>query len=443
MRGVGSTVTRVPVPDLCCLWAETGTTPMHIALLGTLDAPARGDDAVLAAIRTAVAAHLDRAPMLRRVLHPTRLGQGRPVWIDSPRFDLAQHVVPASLPRPVASQEDFLDWCAQESLRPLDRSRPLWRMSVIPGLPDGRVGLLVVAHHVVADGLRGVALIAQLLDADPTAAAVPAVWQPGPPPTGRALVLDHLRAVAAAVGAVRPRGLRRHVAAFAAMRTEIASRAPATVLTGDIGPTRRLVVLREPMAELSSTAHVRGCTINDLLLAAVTRGLREMLCAHDDSPPDLTLRATVPVGETADRQGGMIALSLPVGVADPDERLRRIVDQTTRGKQAPDAGVAGIVAMPAPLARLGVLWARRAARGHVNLYVTNVPGPPVPLYLAGARLRDVVPLAPLVAGVRLSVTALSYDGTLSVALLADEAVVDLHRLAHGVTASLHTCVAGR
>jgi hypothetical protein len=94
--------------------------------------------------------------------------------------------------------------------------------------------------------------------------------------------------------------------------------------------------------------------------------------------------------------------------------------------------------MPASLARLGVLWARRAAASHINLYVTNVPGPAGPLFLAGARLRDVVPLAPLVAGVRLSVTALSYDGTLSVALLADESISDLPILARGVRSGFDT-----
>lgn len=239
-------------------------------------------------------------------------------------------------------------------------------------------------------------------------------------------------------GSLRPQALRRRVAALRGLGAELASSAPATALTGAIGPTRRLVVLREPLAALTSTAHEHGCTVNDLLLAAVTRGLREMLCAEDDCPPDLVLRATVPVGETAGRRSGMIAVPLSVGVADPEERLRLIVAKTVRGKQSPDDGVAGIVSMPAPLARLGVLWARRAARGHVNLYVTNVPGPPFALYLAGSRLRDVVPLAPLVAGVRLSVTALSYDGTLSVALLADAAVTGLERLAAGVRAGLDT-----
>jgi diacylglycerol O-acyltransferase / wax synthase len=134
----------------------------------------------------------------------------------------------------------------------------------------------------------------------------------------------------------------------------------------------------------------------------------------------------------------MIAVTLPVGVPDPAERLRHIVAETSCRKQTADGGVAGIVAMPAMLARVGVRCARHTAAGHINLYVTNVPGPPCPLYLAGARVRDVVPLAPLVAGVRLSVTALSYDGVLSVALLADEALTDFPALTAGVRAGLDT-----
>ena len=220
--------------------------------------------------------------------------------------------------------------------------------------------------------------------------------------------------------------------ALRGLREEIPSRAPATVLTGRIGYQRQLRVVRQPLERLRTTAHDLGCTINDLLLAAVTHGLREMLCAGGDCDAAMMLRATVPVGKANGHEGGMIAVTLPVGLTDPVDRLRHIVAETSQLKQSPDGGVAGIVSLPATLARLGVLWARHTAAAHINLYVTNVPGPPFPLYLAGARLHDVVPLAPLVAGVRLSVTALSYDGVLSVALLADGALDDFAAMAAGV-----------
>ena len=132
----------------------------------------------------------------------------------------------------------------------------------------------------------------------------------------------------------------------------------------------------------------------------------------------------------------MFIATLPVGVPDDAERLRIITQATARGKGRPDQGAAGIVALPASLARLGVVWAKRSAASHINLYVTNVPGPTSTLYFAGARLLHAVPLAPLVAGVRLSVTALSYDGQFAVSLLADDNMPDLPVLAAGVRTAL-------
>jgi len=172
--------------------------------------------------------------------------------------------------------------------------------------------------------------------------------------------------------------------------------------------------------------------------ASTTRAGSRCTAAMSAKATAMALRASVPVGDTSGHQGGMITIRLPVGAADPGDRLRLIVAETSQRKRSPHGGVAGIVAMPAGLARLGVLWARRTATAHINLYVTNVPGPSCPLYLAGARMHDVVPLAPLVAGVRLSVTALSYDGALSVALLADEAVTGFPGMAAGVRSGFAT-----
>lgn len=438
-----ATVIRVPVPDLCCLWAESDATPMNIALVGTLEAGSLVDDdgaVALSEIRACVGAHLDQAPMLRRVLRHTRLGQGRALWVDAEQFSIDQHVVLADPGHAFADDQEFLDWCAHETVSPLDRSRPLWRISIVPGLPDRRLGLLVVVHHVVADGLRGVAMIAGLLDVDPAATRMsPAPWRPAPPPTVVDLIWDSLRTRVASARSLSGVRLRRRLAELRALRAELSYRAPTTVLTGEIGSGRQLVVVREPLETLRAAAHHRGCTVNDLLLAAVTQGLREMLCPRGEQEEALVLRTSVPVGRTNSPTGGMITVDLPVGTADPEERLRRIVAETSRGKRSPHAGVAGIVSMPASLARLGVLWARHAAATHINLYVTNVPGPPFPLYLAGEQVNDVVPLAPLVAGVRLSVTALSYDGTLSIALLADDAVTDLPTIAAGVRSAFQTC----
>lgn len=433
-------ITRVPVPDLCCLWAETPAAPMNIALVGIFDGgplTGPGGDVRLAAIRAFIAARLDCAPALRRVLLPTRPGQGRMAWIDAQHLDIGDHVVLAAPGRPFTGEEDVLDWCARRSVIPLDHSRPLWRMDVIPGLPGGRVGMLVIVHHVVADGLRSVALIAGLLDPAPDRedGAAPR-WPPAPPPSALELVTDNLRTRVSAISRARPGQLPQRLRALRAVSREQARHAPPTPLTGPIGTGRWLQVLRQPLEDLRATAHANGSTINDLLLAAVTTGLRAMLVEQGDCPDGLILRASVPVGARPGNPGGMIVVPLPVGTPDPGQRLRAITAETARRKQHPSEGIAGIVAMPASLARLGVAWARHAAATHINLYVTNVPGPPVPLYLAGAQLLEAIPVAPLVAGVRLSVTALSYNGALSIALLADQAITGLPTMAAGMRSAL-------
>lgn len=429
---------RVPVPDLCALWAETATAPMNIALIGVVEGAAlTGPDGAVAMdrIRSFLQARLPRAPMLLRVLRPTRVGQGPPAWIDASRFDIAEHVVLAPADRPLRSQEDFLNWCARRSVVPLDRSRPLWRLDVVPGLPSGEVGLVLVLHHVVADGLRGVALATSLLDSTPTDDASHGAWRPRPAPSGMDLVRDNLRRRWDVVRRFRPSRLRRSARTLRALSRAAGGPAPATPLSGPIGGGRQLAVLRYPVAQLRAAAHAQGCTINDLLIAAVTAGLRDLLRSRGDWQDGLVLRASVPVGAQHGRDGGMFIASLPVGVPDQAKRLQLIKQATSAGKGRPDQGVAGIVALPPSLAWLGVAWAKRRATTHINLYVTNVPGPTSALYLAGARLLQAVPLAPLVAGVRLSVTALSYDGQFAVSLLVDDSVPDLSVLVDGVRAT--------
>jgi diacylglycerol O-acyltransferase / wax synthase len=444
-----TTIVRVPVPDLCALWAETPTAPMNIALIGVVDgAPLMGPAGTVALprIRGFVEARLPRAPMLLRTLRPTRVGQGMPAWIDAPHFDIADHVVLAPADQPLTDENDFLDWCARRSLIKLDHARPLWRLDVIPDLPDGRIGLLLVLHHVVADGLRGVQLVTSLLEPTPDGSADGVGWRPKPAPSGLEMARDNVRRRWNAVRRFRPSRLSRSTGAvlslskgsghmkaqLRALAHTAGGRAPSTSLTGPIGQERQLTVLRYPVAELRSAAHACGCTINDLLIAALTAGLRDLLAGRGEYQDGLELLASVPVGARPGSEAGMFIARLPVGVADEAERFPIITKATATGKGHPDQGVAGIVALPASLARLGVAWAKRAASTHINLYITNVPGPASTLYFAGARLLQVAPFAPLVAGVRLSGTALSYDGQFAVSLLADDNMPDLPVLAAGV-----------
>jgi WS/DGAT/MGAT family acyltransferase len=410
---------------------------MNIALIATVD-PLSLTDAdgqpVLERVRAHVATRLHRAPALRRVLLPTRLWQGPMAWIDARTVDLADHVLLAEQTGPF-DDSGFLQWCARRSTLTLNRSRPLWRIDVVPGLPGGRVGLLLVVHHVLADGLRGVAMLTGLFDAVPDPPPQPAPqWRPAPAPTATALVADNLRRLAAGAGraAWGLPDLPARLRSLRALAAEARTRSPATPLAGAIGSERRLAVIRAPLPALRAAAHARDVTINDLLLAAVTTGLRDLLLERGECMDGLFLRASVPVGARHGDVGGLLVVPLPVGVEDPDRRLRLISEATRQRKQHSDEGLAAMLTLPSIVARLAAVWARRTASSHVNLYVTNVPGPEGPLYLAGARLLDVAPVAPLVAGVPLSVTALSYDGVLDVSLLADPSEIELTTLAAGV-----------
>jgi diacylglycerol O-acyltransferase len=315
---------------------------MNIALIGVIEGiPLTGPDSAvaLARIRSFVEARLPRAPMLLRTLRPTRHGQGTPAWIDAPSFDITQHVVLAPADRPLTEESDFLGWCARRSLIPLERTRPLWRLDIVPGLPDGRLGIVLVLHHVVADGLRGVALITSLLDSTPEEEANTAVWRPKPAPTGLDFVHDNLRSRWDAVRRYRLSSVIRSARTVRTLSHSTGGRAPSTSLTGAIGEQRHLTVLRYPIAELRAAAHGRGCTINDLLIAAVTAGLRDLLSERGECQEGLALRASVPVGARGGgSKGGMFIATLPVGIPDDAERASHHHAGHSRRQSPPRSG---------------------------------------------------------------------------------------------------------
>lgn len=438
-------IDRLRIADLANLWAEGPGMPSQIALLARFDAgPFLDGEGRFAAepVRTELARRAGRVPALRRRILRTRFGEGRPLWVTDAGFDPAGHITCRTLP-PGA---DLLAWTADRVVRPLDRGRPLWRAEVVDGLPEGRFALLVVLHHAVADGLAGVAIATALFDPDP---ATPAAAPPRGPvaalPTHRALVADHLGSLVTSLRAAAcriphlPAAVRRGTVQLRNVAPDVRTRAPATSLPSRVGPGRRLAAVRVPLDELRTAGHDHHTTINDLLLAAVTAGLRDLLHARGDDLAGLALRASFPVGELAGQHAGMLLVGLPVGEPDPLRRLVTITTATTRMKARLRTGggdVFDILHLPAPLARLAVRWMRRAARRHVNLFVTNVPGPAHPLWLAGARMLDVLPVAPLTADVPVGIAALSYSGVLAISVNADAAVTDIDVLAHGIERQL-------
>ncbi|MGE3663520.1 MAG: wax ester/triacylglycerol synthase domain-containing protein [Pseudonocardia sp.] len=462
-------VHRLRPADLANLWAEGPGAPSQIALVAEFDpgpltaADGRPD---LPRIRAELARRAARIPALGQHVRWTRPGEGLPVWVDDPAADPAVRIGTATLPEGTG----LVQWCADRIVVPLDRDGPLWRAEIVGGLPGGRFGLLMVLHHVLADGLAGVALTARLLDPEPGPVPGPALASDAGPdpapsagpdpapdtgpdrsdaapagPTARELIADAWRArlhsARAAPGRLPrlPARLRRALRSAATTADELRHRAPRTCLPRHLGAHRRLVAVRVPLDEVRAAGHARGATVNDVVLAAVAAGLRAHVTARGDRVEDLTLPVSMPVARGGGRRGGMVVVGLPVGEPDPGRRLRAITAATSAAKRRLHDGegdLFDVLRLPVPLARVAVRWLRGRAARHISLFVTDVPGPPQPLWLAGARMVDAVGVAPLSADVALGVTVLSYAGTLALTVNADGAVGSLDVLARGIAGEL-------
>ena len=439
---------RLRLDELMYAWLDHDDTPMQVALLGTFDGGplVHPDGAVdVPRVRRELAARAKRVPALGRRVVWTRLGEGRPLWVADPGFDPLGHVETAALP-PGA---DLPGWAANRAARPLDRDRPLWRAEVVDGLRGGRFAVLIVVSHMLADGLTGVALAGALLDPGPETAVTAA---PSPAaaalPTHRDLVRRRLQEVGAALwrrgprrrrpaegpGPARPglREVRDAMAGFAGPE-------PTTSLSRQIGPGRRLGVTRRSMEELRDTGHALDVTVNDLLLAAVSGGLRRLLTTRGEAVPGLVLRASVPAatGAAGRQVAAMLIVDLPVGEPDPLRRAALVRSATALGKARLRAagGDFSDLHLPTPLTRWLLCSARRVGSRRLTVSVTDVPGPARPLWLAGARLLEVVPIAPMAPLVPLTVAALSYAGELAVAANADAEMTDLDVFTDGIAGS--------
>jgi WS/DGAT/MGAT family acyltransferase len=348
----------------------------------------------------------------------------------------------------------------------LDRTKPLWELWVVEGLEDGHWALFTKAHHCMVDGIAGTDLLTVLLDDTPEPSpAVPDTWRPVPEPSSLRLageaVIDYLaspyeqwRAARAVTGApLRLARLLADTARGLATVPGLVRVAPGSSLAGPIGPHRRWGWAAATLDDVRTVRTGLGGTVNDVVLAAVTRGLRDLLLAHGDTPEGAVVRSLVPVsvrrpgerGSYNNRVSAMVA-ELPVGVADPAERLaavRRQMDGLKQSRQAVAAETLTSLSGFAPplLLALGARVAIRAlgrfGQGSVNTVTTNVPGPQHPLYALGRRLVEACPYVPLASPMRVGVAVFSYDGRLTFGVTADyDSVPDVEVVCQGIEAGL-------
>jgi diacylglycerol O-acyltransferase len=441
---------RLRSRDLAFLVEETTTAPRHNATVEIFDPEDSGFD-----YDRLVALISDRIAFVPRYRQRIQQVPGRvanPVWVDDEAFDLGYHVRRSALPRP-GSPDQLRELVGRIVSRPLDRSRPLWEVYFVEGLADGQVALLYKTHQALVDGVETVDLGQVLLDRDDHSQVGdpdnPDDWRARRGPSSAGLLASALKDTVTAprTAADTARGtleaVLRNAEAAASRAARIGNaltgRRPEreTPLSGRLSQQRRVVTVTTGLADYRKIRDAHGGTVNDVVLATVTGGLRAWLMTRAESMSGLRkVHAVVPVS-VIDREleatslGSQIAahfVDLPVGEASPLVRLHQVSysfqahKETGRAVAANRlAGIAGFA--PTTFHAIGSRVAAAEVRRGFQIAITNVPGPQSPLYAAGARMVGTYPVPPLLPGQTLAIGITSYDGKVFYGITADRDLV--------------------
>jgi WS/DGAT/MGAT family acyltransferase len=390
-------------------------------------------------------------------------GVGNPVWIDDTDFDISYHVRRSALPRP-GTQDQLKEFVARVQSRPLDRSRPLWEIYLVEGLADRRIAIMTKTHHAMVDGISAIDMGQVILDPTPERVATrPDDWQPQREPSGAALVsavlgdwlrkpsevVESVRAEASSVRAVATRaaGVAGGLLSYA---VTTARAAPETPWNVPIGQQRRFAMARTDLDDYKRIRKTHGGTVNDVVLATVAGALRTWLQTRGDNvPTGMTLRAMVPVSVRAEADAGALGnrvstffVDLPVGESNPVIRLSQVTYSMTGLKESGQSiGAEALIGLggfaPPTLIALGARAAAALSKRLFNVIVTNVPGPQIPLYAAGARMLEMYPVVPLVTNQALTIGLASYNGGVFYGINADrDAIPDVDVLGTCIEESL-------
>jgi WS/DGAT/MGAT family acyltransferase len=442
---------RLTALDTGFLHLERSGAHMHVAAIFVFDGEPPAYDELVEAVEARV--HL--VPRYRQKLAHVPLGQGRPVWVDDPHFNLRYHLRHSALPEP-GSDEQLKNLAGRLFALPLDRTKPLWELNLVEGLAGGRFAIISKTHHALVDGVSGVDITSVIFDTspDPSPAGSGArAWLPRPEPTDAELLADALRE-RATVPAEAARGVRaltrapRHVLSrtgdwlvgIGAMAWAGLKPAPDTPFNVPIGPHRRYTWVDADLGQFKAIKNELGGTLNDVVLAAVTLALGRFLRRRGEETDGLVLRAMVPVSVRVDSERGALGnrvaamwAPLPVGDEDAREVLSEISEAMRGLKESGQAvGAQALTSLAdfAPPTIMSQAARLQSRQRFFNLVVTNVPGPQIPLYLLGRNLDAFYPVVPLAHRQALGIAIMSYDGRLGFGLLGDyDAMPDLEDLA--------------
>lgn len=454
--------------DATFLYLETPEMPMHVGALHVIELPPAFKGRFVTALRAHMASRLPVAPVLRRRLWWMPLNMANPAWVDA-EPDLKLHIVEIKLPKGSGMKELEAE---VSRLHPvlLDRKQPLWKFHVFEGLapsPNGckRVGLYSQLHHAAVDGQAAVALANAIMDVTPKPRAI----EVRPSTRQRTFKLEMTEMLRGVLGLQAQKvaeivrnlpgtvGTLKDAAGSAISTSQLLSGkkgvsnltlAPRTVLNSSVTAGRAFATATLPLHELKALGRAHEATINDMVLMVCSSALRRYF-AKRRTLPRKSLVAAVPISlrekgdTTSDNQASMSLISLGTHISDPKKRLAHIKAATAAMKNTM-GGLKSI--LPTDFPSLGVPWLIEAATALygkakvaeripqvANVVISNVPGPPVPLYMAGARMLTNYPTSIIVHGMALNITVQSYDQSLDFGLMADAAAMpDVRELADAI-----------
>ncbi len=411
-------VDRAGAADLGQLATDVGSVPNQIGAVLLLD---HLGEVELADLQRVIGDRLAGVPRLRQRLVTAGRGGGGAVWVEDPGFDVARHLEVVDCPAP-GDEPALLALAAGRVTAPLPATAPRWQATLVTGLVGGGVALIVVFHHVLADGLGGLAVLARLVDegaavpAGPAAAAGPRPAGPGPGLRSR---LARARRRLAEFGP-RLRAVRRELGDRPTFATRCSLNHPT-------GRRREVAVVRAELAALKGFAHAHGgASVNDVLIGAVAGALGTLLRRRGEHVDEIVATVMVaavpagaPAGPAAGNQAGIAPIALPTG-GTLAERLPVIAALTRarkQGRRGASAAPLGVVLRI--LARLHLLRWFIDHQRMVHTFVTNLRGPAVQVSIAGVPVIGLVPISLATGNVTVAFAAMSYAGTVTITVVTD------------------------
>ncbi|MBT8234049.1 MAG: wax ester/triacylglycerol synthase family O-acyltransferase [Saprospiraceae bacterium] len=448
--------------DATFLYGETPTSPMHVGSVAVIEGSLEYET-----FKKVIHSRIHQVPKLRKRLMTIPFKIDYPYWVDDPHFNIEMHLSHVALPKPG-------DWKALRKMasrifsEPLDQSRPLWSFTFVEGLDNlsqvkpGSVAIISKIHHVAIDGVAGAGLLGILFDMSPEKQKIkpPREYNPKPLPNELGLMLKSgisfaksplkfPKLISSAFEATLKAGFftrAQHLDLPTAPFT-----APSTPLNGIISAQRKWNTSILSLERVKALKKIMGTTLNDIVLSICSGALRRYLLEKKQLPKK-PMVAMVPIStrKESDGQSGnqlsAMLIQLATDIEDPIERLETIYENTIRGKTYQGAMGAKSLANLAGAVPFGIanqaarLYSRfNLAKMHnpvFNVVITNVPGPQMPIYLDGNKMHSIMGMAPIIDGMGLIITVLSYNGNITISPTSDvNSMPDLNKFSRYILES--------